>query len=1118
MSASANIVFMPSGQRGQVLQGTPVLDAARSLGVDVDSVCGGRGICGRCKVLVCEGEFSKHAITSSASHLSEFTAVEQRYSDKRQTLQAGQRLSCQAKVFGDLVIDVPPESQMHRQLVRKEVERRSIALETATRLYCIEVQPAELESSTGDFERVQIAALDPDTGEASAELSVQPTQLLPSSLFDQPETDAIASTIYGGTFDPDTLISKIKIGVTSVDSSLISTALQQDKLFLDSDRAGETTSFTVSAGDETASLTLSLDVTGQTLADNQAQVEAALRSVHFKNYEPLAELVSGYRDVKITFNDDATAVYDSSHDQQLAKLLVGKALQPGDTHVGLNMAISVDRLTSTEAIAEVIFTIEADSGTADLNDRLYILNDAGLIVEELEAGGLVGDKATFVWHPPASLIVSGNTNSEIVSILKDQIGFGGQSIDQGGLRTIAVDIYDASHAAMGPLGLKATVFVQPDENDFVSAVVSGAVTDVFDSDAGDGDIVSFDGYNADSPLTIDLSLQKAIITDDGHTATITDVVGFEKVVGSSRDDLIIAGASGSSNIAGGQGADTIVGGADDVVDYGLEEVFGEHNPQYEAKGIVADLRLGEVIDSYGDTDIIYRNEIGAGIQNIVATSKDDIIFGSDQENVIEAGSGDDLIQTGAGDDEVFGGLGDDRIIVGAGDDTLYGDNRHEAGGRDTFVFEGGFGTDRIEDFEAAAARPANYSLADTVWGPSLGGDRIIVRLDQDDRLEGPIEEPGKIVLRKTRHDGQTHSVLVSNTAGLITATTIALVTSEVMAVDDLSGLNSLTASISLSREDVLDLSALTEDLVIDQGFSRIWEASNPHGMIDLQGYEQIVGGAGDDLLIAAGGDPFGLAGGAGHDQLYGGPDDILRYDMEEAYRSAVQATGVSVDLEAGTATDTFGDADTLTGFDNVVGTTQDDVILGNSGNNRIHGHDGNDLLDGRAGDDIIIGGDGQDIIIGGTGNDVLTGNSGNNVLRGGSGVDTLFGEGGSDQLYGGSGDDTLFAGSTAPENALNNNLLFGGSGNDYLGAGRNSTDLMWGGAGADTFQLNTGAGVALIQDFADGQDVVSFFGLNTDSIRIENFGGDAYIYSGVDRLAVVTGAAGSLQWDASTLV
>ena len=252
----------------------------------------------------------------------------------------------------------------------------------------------------------------------SEELSVQPTQLLPASLFDQPETDAIASTIYGGTFDPDTLISKIKIDVVSVDASLAGAALQQDELFLDAARASQTTSFAVSTGDETASLTLTLDVTGQTLAENQAQVEAALRSVYFKNYKPLAELVSGYRDVKITFNDDATAVYDSSLDQQLAKLLVGKALQPGDTHVGLNMAISADRLTSTEAIAEVIFTIETDSGTADLNDRLYILNDAGMIVEELEAGDLVGGKATFIWHPPASLVVSGNTNGEIVSILK----------------------------------------------------------------------------------------------------------------------------------------------------------------------------------------------------------------------------------------------------------------------------------------------------------------------------------------------------------------------------------------------------------------------------------------------------------------------------------------------------------------------------------------------------------------------------------------------------------------------------------------------------------------------------------------------------------------------------
>ena len=130
-------------------------------------------------------------------------------------------------------------------------------------------------------------------------------------------------------------------------------------------------------------------------------------------------------------------------------------------------------------------------------------------------------------------------------------------------------------------------------------------------------------------------------------------------------------------------------------------------------------------DTYGDTDIIYRNENTLGskisLQRRKMTSLLALI------GIIEAGSGDDVIHTGAGEDEIFGGLGDDRIVVGAGDDTLYGDSRHEAGGRDICV-RGQCGTDSIEDFEAAAARPAEYNLADTLWG-LRGSDRIIVRLD-----------------------------------------------------------------------------------------------------------------------------------------------------------------------------------------------------------------------------------------------------------------------------------------------------------------------------------------------------------------------------------------------------
>ena len=65
-AADALVVFTPSGRRGRVPIGTPLLQAARSLGVDIDSVCGGRGLCGRCQVLLAEGNFAKHGVTSRA--------------------------------------------------------------------------------------------------------------------------------------------------------------------------------------------------------------------------------------------------------------------------------------------------------------------------------------------------------------------------------------------------------------------------------------------------------------------------------------------------------------------------------------------------------------------------------------------------------------------------------------------------------------------------------------------------------------------------------------------------------------------------------------------------------------------------------------------------------------------------------------------------------------------------------------------------------------------------------------------------------------------------------------------------------------------------------------------
>ena len=134
----ALVVFTPSGRRGRFEHGTTVLEAARRLGVDLDSVCGGRGICGRCQIEVAEGEHAKHGIVSTASNLTPAAEVEERYAADR-GLADGRRLGCTAGVCGDVVIDVPPESQLYRQVVRKEADAHPIEIDPVVRLYYVEV-------------------------------------------------------------------------------------------------------------------------------------------------------------------------------------------------------------------------------------------------------------------------------------------------------------------------------------------------------------------------------------------------------------------------------------------------------------------------------------------------------------------------------------------------------------------------------------------------------------------------------------------------------------------------------------------------------------------------------------------------------------------------------------------------------------------------------------------------------------------------------------------------------------------------------------------------------------------------------------------------------------------
>ncbi|MFY8098388.1 MAG: 2Fe-2S iron-sulfur cluster-binding protein, partial [Allorhizobium sp.] len=149
------VLFMPSGKRGHFPVGTPVLEAARTLGVYVESVCGGRATCGRCQIEVQEGQFAKHGITSSNDHISPVGPKEKRYAEVR-TLPEGRRLSCSATIQGDLVVDVPQDAVVNAQVVRKAASDRVIERNPAVHLCYVEVDEPDMHKPLGDLDRMKV--------------------------------------------------------------------------------------------------------------------------------------------------------------------------------------------------------------------------------------------------------------------------------------------------------------------------------------------------------------------------------------------------------------------------------------------------------------------------------------------------------------------------------------------------------------------------------------------------------------------------------------------------------------------------------------------------------------------------------------------------------------------------------------------------------------------------------------------------------------------------------------------------------------------------------------------------------------------------------------------------
>ena len=171
------IVFTPSGKRGSFDGGTKVLDAARQLGVDIDSVCGGRAICGRCQINVLVGDFAKHNIHSDFDSVTDITEAEKKYAQRR-GLDEDRRLSCQSILKSDAVIDVPASSQVHQQVVRKENESHDIDINPIIKPYYVNVAKQKEKSlkkqsnfSLHEIKTFKISVEEPDMHKGTGDLS-----------------------------------------------------------------------------------------------------------------------------------------------------------------------------------------------------------------------------------------------------------------------------------------------------------------------------------------------------------------------------------------------------------------------------------------------------------------------------------------------------------------------------------------------------------------------------------------------------------------------------------------------------------------------------------------------------------------------------------------------------------------------------------------------------------------------------------------------------------------------------------------------------------------------------------------------------------------------------------
>ena len=169
------IMFLPAAVSGEVAVGTNLLDAARELGVGLESICGGTGTCSKCKCEILKGTFdaggrelsmgsmvtvgTAHGIHSAPNHVTPETMHEMQLKRKHE-FKVEQRVGCQTKILDDVVVFIPEESRIKDAVVRKAAGKPIAVRDPVTRKYFIQVPAPTLHDPRGDWERVYDALIE----------------------------------------------------------------------------------------------------------------------------------------------------------------------------------------------------------------------------------------------------------------------------------------------------------------------------------------------------------------------------------------------------------------------------------------------------------------------------------------------------------------------------------------------------------------------------------------------------------------------------------------------------------------------------------------------------------------------------------------------------------------------------------------------------------------------------------------------------------------------------------------------------------------------------------------------------------------------------------------------